>query len=74
MFTTKIGKPNASESWSGVGKPLASESYSKVGKPLASETWTKVKLETAPASNLADIAEADVVIVDDTNSIPNLSE
>lgn len=74
MFTTKVGKPNASESWTPKGKPLASESYSKVGKVNASEVWIKVKLETAPASNLADVGEADYAIVDDTNTIPNVYE
>jgi len=74
MFTTKIGKSRDSESYSGIPKPAISESYSKTGKPNASESWTKVKLETAPASNLSDIAEADIAIVDDTNQIPNVSE
>lgn len=73
MFTQKIAKPRISESFALVGKPKASETYTKIAKPSISGSWTKVRLETAPASNLSDIAEADVAVVDDSNSLPNLS-
>lgn len=66
MFTTKVGKPKSSESWSDVGKPLASETYTKTGKPLVTEVWIKVHLQTAPATPYADIAEADIAIVDNS--------
>lgn len=69
MFTTRVPKPKASETWNGVPRTSQSSNYTKVGKPNASENWVKVKLETAPASNLADIAEADSAVVDDSNSL-----
>lgn len=46
----------------------------KIPKPNASEDWQGVKLETAPVSNLADIAESDVATVDNSNAIPNPEE
>lgn len=74
MFTNLVPKPKISESFSDVPKPKVSETYVLVGKPKVSEAWVMVKLETAPASNISDIAEADATIVDDSNAIPNLSE
>ena len=70
MFTNPIPKPLKSEPWNGIPKPEASETYSKIPKPLVSEAWTGVRLETAPASNAADIAESDYVVVDDNNPGP----
>ena len=72
MFTTPVGKPLASETWTGVAKP--SVSYTLVPKPNASETWVGVKLWTAPSSPAADIAEADIAIVDDSADNMRLSE
>lgn len=64
MFNTKLGKPEASATFTKSGKPEASASFTKLGRPEASATFTKVELYTAPAMNRADIGEADATVLD----------